>query len=57
MKQQEIRRNEGENDKETEQEETKNTTKTAMILWRFLLGIFRYRAGDFKDLGHVWTTN
>ena len=37
----------GEKDKEIEKEETKNATKTATILWRFLLAIFDYKTGDF----------
>ena len=37
----------GERDKDIEKEETKNATKTATILWRFLLAIFDYKTGDF----------
>ena len=33
----------GEKDKEIEKEETRNATKTATILWRFLLAIFDYK--------------
>ena len=47
MKPQEIRRNKEKKDKEIENEETKNATKTATILWRFLLAIFDYKPGDF----------
>ena len=50
MKQQEIRRNKEKGDKNIEKEETKNATKTATILWRFLLAIFDYKTGDFFEV-------
>ena len=37
----------GENDKEFEKEETTDATKTATILWRFMLAILDYKTGDF----------
>ena len=42
MKQQDIKRNKGKKDKEIKKEESENTTKTATILWRFLLAIYLF---------------
>ena len=44
----------GEKDKDIEKEKTNNTTKTATILWRFLLAIFDKKTGDFWDFGHFY---
>ena len=52
MKQQERRRSKEKKNKEIEKEETTNATKTATILWRFLLAIFDYKTGFFLDFGH-----
>ena len=41
----------GEKEKEIEKEENKNTTKTATILWRFLLAFFfDYKTGFFFEI-------
>ena len=50
MKQQEIRRKQGEKDKEIENEEAENTRKTGTILWLSLGAILTIKLGMFKDV-------
>ena len=38
-------------------EEAQHATKTATILWRFLVAIFDYKTRDFKSLAIFMPTN